>query len=87
MVPDEMNTGGSSARDRHLRVFRFGMVIAGTIAGALLPTLNRAMADSRSTEFAAHLGDGWFAIVVHAAYGALAGWAIGALVAHLLGER
>lgn len=87
MVVREMATHGATARGRSLRVFRIGMVIAGAIGGALLPALSRAMASPRSTQFAAQLSDGWFALVVHAAYGALAGWAVGALVAHLLGER
>lgn len=87
MVANEIGSLGSRARERTLRVFRIGMVFAGAIGGALLPSLDRAMTSAGPTELAARLGDGWFAIVVNAAYGTLAGWAVGALVAHFLSKR
>lgn len=70
-----------------LRVLRVFLVLGGAIGGALLPFLAREMATPDSANLMAWLDDGWFDVVVHAAYGALAGWAIGALVAYLLGER
>lgn len=87
MLSRDLSTSRSNTRERGLRAFRTGLVIAGMIGGGLLPFIARAMASPQSAELVARLDDGWSAVVAYAAYGALAGWAIGALVSHLLRER
>lgn len=63
----------------NLRLLRAVLLVAGVVCGALLSLLE---ADSVSVRFSLAVP-----LLVHAAYGALAGWAVGALIAHLMGER
>jgi hypothetical protein len=83
----DLSTSRSSTRERSLKAFRIGLVIVGMIGGALLPFVAPEIASPQSTQLLAQLDASWFTIVVNAAYGALAGWAVGALVSHLLGKR
>ena len=62
-------------------------MIAGVVGGTILPFIAHEIASPRSSTYLSTLDEGWFSILVNAGYGALAGWALGALVAHLLGER
>lgn len=84
---EDVDTRGASTRARNLRFMRIGLVIAGVIGGAILPFIAQEIAKPRSTAYLSTLDEGWISILVNAGYGALAGWALGALVAHLLGER
>ena len=87
MSSSDLSTIRSSTRERGLKVFRIGLVIVGMIAGALLPFVAPEMASRQPTELLAQLDASWLTIAVNAAYGGLAGWAVGALVSHLMGER
>ena len=87
MLSRDLSTIRSSTREPGLKVFRIGLVIVGVICGALLPFLAPEMASRHSTQLLAQLDASWLTIAVNAAYGALAGWAVGALVSYLLGER
>lgn len=82
MLTERMGT-----REVRLRVFRTVFILGGALGGAVLPFLARAMVSPYSTDFVSRINDGWFAVLVNAGYGALAGWAVGALIAHMLGER
>ena len=87
MITGDVGTRDSTARARSLRVLRIGLIVAGVIGDAILPFIARELASPRSNSYLAHLDEGWFSILINAGYGALAGWALGALIAHLLGER
>ena len=92
MLTRDSRSSGTSGYDvgrrgGRLRKLRVVLVLVGLIGGALLPALAQQMTMPYSVHFATVLNDGWIAIAVSAAYGALGGWAIGALVAHLRGER
>ena len=73
-------------RDARLRASKIILVIAGAAGGTLLPFLTHELEHPRMGEFAAqsHVVS---AILVNAGFGALAGWAVWALVAYLMGER
>lgn len=62
-------------------------IIAGAIIGALIPYLAQAGLGAPAT--ATELRDDYSAVsvLVRAAYGALAGWAISALIAHFRRRR
>lgn len=62
-------------------------VLAGALAGACLPFLVQELSGSRFTDIDARPGYSSLAILANALYGALAGWAIGAFIRHLLGDR
>lgn len=64
-----------------------GLVLVGTIAGMLLPGVARDLATVTRINADASLGYHAIQIMLYGAYGALAGWAIGGLWAHLIGER
>ena len=87
MVTGDVDTRTRTARVRSIRVLRIALVIAGVIGGAILPFIAAELASSRSATYLSPLDEGWMSILVNAGYGALAGWALGALIAHLLGER
>ena len=87
MFTGDVETRDSSARARSLRAMRIGLIIAGIIGGAILPFIASEIASPRSNAYLQQLDEGWFSILVNAGYGALAGWALGALIAHFLGER
>ena len=87
MVTGDVDARASSARARNLKLMRIGLVIAGVIAGAILPFITAEITNPRSPAYLSQLDEGWFSILVNAGYGALAGWALGALIAHFLGER
>lgn len=69
------------------RRLRIALIVLGAITVALLPLMAGGASSPRFTDIEARLGYGAFAVLVHAAFGAAAGWAIGALVAHVRGER
>jgi hypothetical protein len=87
MVTGDVDTRTRATRVRSLRVLRVALVIAGVIGGVILPFLAAELSSSRFDAYLSPLDEGWLSILVNAGYGALAGWALGALVAHLLGER
>lgn len=74
-------------RERTPRWFRIGLIVLGAIAGALLPFVTHGASSPRFTDIDEQLGYAAFAVFVNGAYGALAGWAVGALISHLRGER
>jgi type II secretory pathway pseudopilin PulG len=74
-------------RHATLRALRVALVVVGLVAGALLPILTPQSARTGLIHAATFITRDALAIVVQAAYGALAGWAIGALIAHLRGHR
>src|SRR5687768_10970187 len=87
MVTGDVDTRTRAAHVRSLRALRIALVIAGVIAGVILPFLAAELSSSRSDEYLSPLDEGWLSVLLNAGFGALAGWALGALVAHLLGER
>ena len=87
MVTGDVDTHTRTTRVRSLRVLRITLMIAGVIGGVILPFVAAELASSPSDAYLSQLDEGWISILVNAGYGALAGWALGALVAHLLGER
>ncbi len=87
MFTGDVDAHRSSVRARSLRVLRIGLVIAGVIGGVILPFIAAEIANPRSNTYLSPLDEGWISILVNAGYGALAGWALGALIAHFLGER
>ena len=87
MVTGDVDTRTRAMRVRSLRVLRIALVIAGVIGGMILPFMAAELASSGSNAYLSQLDEGWFSILVNAGFGALAGWALGALVAHFLGER
>ena len=87
MLTGDVDARGASARARNLKVMRIGLVIAGVIGGAILPFITHEISNPRSGAYLSQLDEGWLSVLVNAGYGALAGWALGALVAYLLGER
>ena len=87
MFTGDVDARGASARARNLKVMRIGLVIAGVIGGAILPFITHEISNPSSSAYLYQLDEGWLSVLVNAGFGALAGWALGALVAYLLGER
>ena len=56
--------------------------MCGMIIGALVPFMTQRLSGAPVALAEMRDGYGAFAVLVHAAYGALSGWAVGALVLH-----
>ncbi len=56
-------------------------IIIGAVLGAGLPLVGGGSSVSFFTDIEARLGYGALAVLVDAAFGALAGWALGSLIA------
>lgn len=63
------------------------LVLVGLLCGAFLPVLGAEASDVSVVHALAFGSRSTLVIVVHCAYGALAGWAVGALIAYLFGDR
>ena len=64
------------------RVVHGAVIAIGALGGAALPFLSHAASNGRFTDIEARIGLGVSAILVNALFGAVAGWAIGALILH-----
>ena len=67
---------------RSARLLHGGAIAVGALAGALLPFVTHESSSPAFTDIEARLGWGALAILANALFGALAGWAIGALIRH-----
>lgn len=59
-------------------------IVLGTIGGAFLPFLTHEAASPRFTDIEARIGFGAVSVLINAAFGALAGWAIAAILTYFL---
>ena len=64
------------------RVLHGALIFIGALAGAALPFLTHEVSNARFTDIEARIGFGAGAILVNALFGAVAGWAVGALILH-----
>ena len=74
-------------RARTPRWIRIALICIGAIAGAFLPFVTHGASSPGFTDIEAKLGYATLAVLVNAGYGALVGWAIGALISYLRGDR
>lgn len=62
-------------------------IVTGTLLGAALPLFAGGGSVSFFTDVEARVGYGVLAVLVYAAFGAVGGWAVGAVVVHFRSEE